>query len=253
MMLNQNQQLGAVLINQTKDIFISFLSAKAVIEGQMTLGMMMAIQYIIGQLNAPIQQFIGFTQAAQDARISLERLGEIHNREDEEKPEDDKIREIPADKDIEIKNLFFQYEGPHSEKVLNNVSLTIPAKKITAIVGISGSGKTTLLKLMLGFYEPVKGEISLNGTPLKRFCQAEWRKRCGVVMQEGYIFADSISGNIGLADDMPDKEKTDRAAKTANIKEYIDSLPLGYNTRIGNDGQGLSTGQKQRLLIARAV
>jgi ATP-binding cassette subfamily B protein len=253
MMLNQNQQLGAVLINQTKDIFISFLSAKAVIEGQMTLGMMMAIQYIIGQLNAPIQQFIGFTQAAQDARISLERLGEIHNKEDEEKPEDNKIREIPADKDIEIKNLLFQYEGPHSEKVLNNVSLTIPAKKITAIVGISGSGKTTLLKLMLGFYEPVKGEISLNGTPLKRFSQAQWRKRCGVVMQEGYIFADSIAGNIGLADDIPDKEKTDRAAETANIKEYIDSLPLGYNTRIGNDGQGLSTGQKQRLLIARAV
>lgn len=253
MMLNQNQQLGAVLINQTKDIFISFLSAKAVIEGQMTLGMMMAIQYIIGQLNAPIQQFIGFTQAAQDARISLERLGEIHNKEDEEKPEDDKIRDIPAYKDIEIRNLVFQYEGPHSEKVLNNVSLTIPAKKITAIVGISGSGKTTLLKLMLGFYEPVKGEISLNGTPLKRFSQAEWRKRCGVVMQEGYIFADSIAGNISLADDIPDKEKTDRAAETANIKEYISSLPLGYNTRIGNDGQGLSTGQKQRLLIARAV
>ena len=253
MMLNQNQQLGAVLINQTKDIFISFLSAKAVIEGQMTLGMMMAIQYIIGQLNAPIQQFIGFTQAAQDARISLERLGEIHNKEDEEKPEDDKIRDIPADKDIEIKNLVFQYEGPHSEKVLNNVTLTIPAKKITAIVGISGSGKTTLLKLMLGFYEPVKGEISLNGTSLKRFSQAEWRKRCGVVMQEGYIFADSIAGNISLADDIPDKEKTDRAAETANIKEHIDSLPLGYNTRIGNDGQGLSTGQKQRLLIARAV
>ena len=153
MMLNQNQQLGAALINQAKDIFISFLSAKAVIDGQMTLGMMMAIQYIIGQLNAPIQQFIGFTQAAQDARISLERLGEIHNREDEEKPEDNKIREIPADKDIEIKNLLFQYEGPHSEKVLNNVSLSIPAKKVTAIVGISGSGKTTLIKLILGFYE----------------------------------------------------------------------------------------------------
>jgi ATP-binding cassette subfamily B protein len=179
MMLNQNQQLGAVLINQTKDIFISFLSAKAVIEGQMTLGMMMAIQYIIGQLNAPIQQFISFTQAAQDARISLERLGEIHNKEDEEKPEDEKIIEIPSDKDIEIKNLHFQYEGPHSEKVINNVSLIIPAKKITAIVGISGSGKTTLIKLMLGFYEPIKGEISLNGTPLNRFSQSEWRKRCG--------------------------------------------------------------------------
>jgi ATP-binding cassette subfamily B protein len=141
MMLNQNQQLGAVLINQAKDIFISFLAARAVITGEMTLGMMMAVQYIIGQLNAPIQQFIGFTQAAQDARISLERLGEIHNRDDEEKPEDDRIREIPADKDLEIRNLLFQYEGPNSEKVLNNISLVIPAKKITAIVGISGSGK----------------------------------------------------------------------------------------------------------------
>ena len=176
MILNQNQQLGAALINQAKDIFISFLSAKAVIEGQMTLGMMMAIQYIIGQLNAPIQQFIGFTHAAQDARISLERLGEIHDRDDEEKPEDDKIKEIPSDKDIEIRNLLFQYEGPHSEKVLNNVSLTTPAKKVTAIVGISGSDKTTLIKLLLGFYNPVRGEIFLNGTPLNRFSQVSNRE-----------------------------------------------------------------------------
>ena len=253
MMLNQNQQLGAALINQAKDIFISFLSAQAVIKGEMTLGMMMAVQYIIGQLNAPIQQFIGFTQAAQDARISLERLGEIHNREDEEKPEDDKIKDIPPDKDIEIRNIVFQYEGPHSEKVLNNISLVIPAKKVTAIVGVSGSGKTTLIKLLLGFYNPVKGDIMLGGTQLTRFSQSEWRKRCGVVMQEGYIFSDSIAGNIGLIDDIPDKEKIDRATETANIKEFVESLPLGYNTRIGNDGHGLSTGQKQRILIARAV
>jgi ATP-binding cassette subfamily B protein len=253
MMLNQNQQLGAALINQAKDIFISFLSAKAVITGEMTLGMMMAVQYIIGQLNAPIQQFIGFTQAAQDARISLERLGEIHNRDDEEKPEDDRIREIPADKDLEIRNLLFQYEGPNSEKVLNNISLVIPAKKITAIVGISGSGKTTLIKLLLGFYDPVKGDILLGDTQLTRFSQAEWRKRCGVVMQEGFIFSDTIAGNIGLIDEIPDKEKIDNATKTANIKDFIENLPLGYNTKIGNDGHGLSTGQKQRILIARAV
>jgi ATP-binding cassette, subfamily B, bacterial len=253
MMLNQNQQLGAALINQAKDIFISFLSARAVITGEMTLGMMMAVQYIIGQLNAPIQQFIGFTQEAQDARISLERLGEIHNREDEERPEDDKIRDIPADKDIEIRNLLFQYEGPNSEKVLNNISLTIPAKKITAIVGISGSGKTTLIKLLLGFYNAAKGDILLGGTQLTRFSQSEWRKKCGVVMQEGFIFSDSIAGNIGLSDEIPDKEKIDRATKTANIKEFVESLPLGYNTKIGNDGHGLSTGQKQRILIARAV
>ena len=148
--LNQNQQLGATFINQAKDLFISFLSAKAVITGDMTLGMMMAVQYIIGQLNAPIQQFIGFTQQAQDAKISLERLGEIHDREDEEKPEDGKIREIPPDADIELKNVMFQYEGPHSEKVLKKINLKIPANKVTAIVGISGSGKTTLIKLLFG-------------------------------------------------------------------------------------------------------
>lgn len=253
MMLNQNQQLGAVFINQTKDIFISFLSARAVIRGEMTLGMMMAVQYIIGQLNAPIQQFIGFTQAAQDARISLERLGEIHNREDEGSPEDDKIREIPSDKDLEIRNVLFQYEGPHSEKVLNNISLTIPAKKVTAIVGISGSGKTSLLKLILGFYSPVKGDILLGGISLSRYSQSEWRRKCGVVMQEGFVFSDTIAGNIGLIDEIPDREKINRAVETANIKDLIESLPLRYNTRIGNDGHGLSTGQKQRLLIARAV
>jgi len=253
MMLNQNQQLGAALINQIKDIFISFLSARAVITGKMTLGMMMAVQYIIGQLNAPIQQFIGFTQAAQDARISIERLGEIHNREDEEKPEDDKIHDIPPDKDIEIKNLLFQYEGPNSDKVLNNISLTIPAKKITAIVGISGSGKTTLIKLLLGFYNPLKGDILIGGIQLSRFSQSEWRKHCGAVMQEGFIFSDTIAGNIGFIDEVPDKTKINLATKTANIKEFVESLPLGYNTKIGNDGHGLSTGQKQRILIARAV
>ena len=253
MMLNQNQQLGAVFINQAKDILISFLSAHAVIKGEMTLGMMMAVQYIIGQLNAPIQQFIGFTQAAQDARISLERLGEIHNRDDEEKPDDAKINDIPADKDIEIRKLCFQYEGPDSEKVLDNISFIIPAKKITAIVGVSGSGKTTLIKLLLGFYNPVKGDVLIGGTALSRFSQREWRRCCGVVMQEGFIFSDTIAGNIGLTDEMPDKQKIDRATETASIKEFVENLPLGYNTRIGNDGHGLSTGQKQRILIARAV
>lgn len=253
MMLNQNQQLGAVFINQAKDILISFLSAHAVIKGEMTLGMMMAVQYIIGQLNAPIQQFIGFTQAAQDARISLERLGEIHNRDDEEKPDDAKINDIPAEKDIEIRKLCFQYEGPDSEKVLDNISFIIPAKKITAIVGVSGSGKTTLIKLLLGFYNPVKGDVLIGGTALSRFSQREWRRCCGVVMQEGFIFSDTIAGNIGLMDEMPDKQKIDRATETASIKEFVENLPLGYNTRIGNDGHGLSTGQKQRILIARAV
>jgi len=251
--LSQNQQAGATFINQAKDLFISFLSAKAVITGDMTLGMMMAVQYIIGQLNAPIQQFIGFTQAAQDAKISLERLGEIHNREDEEKPEDGKIQEIPPARGIEINNLVFQYEGPHSPKVLKKINLNIPAGKVTAIVGTSGSGKTTLVKMMLGFYEPSKGQILLDGTNLGSFSQSQWRKRCGVVMQEGYIFSDTIANNIGIIDEMPDTEKIGQAVNTANIQEFIESLPLKYNTKIGSDGHGLSTGQKQRILIARAV
>ena len=253
LVLNQRQQVGATFINQAKDLFISFLSAKAVIEGDMTLGMMMAVQYIIGQLNAPIQQFIGFTQQAQDAKISLERLGEIHDREDEEKPEDGKIREIPSDADIELKNIMFQYEGPHSPKVLKKINLRIPAKKVTAIVGTSGSGKTTLIKLMLGFYEPVKGQIHLNGTELKRYSESGWRKRCGVVMQEGYIFSDSIANNIGIIDDFPDKQKLENSVFTSNIGDFIETLPLRYNTKIGTQGHGLSTGQKQRILIARAV
>jgi ATP-binding cassette subfamily B protein len=172
---------------------------------------------------------------------------------DEESPEEGRISDIPGNRDIEIKNVVFQYEGPHSEKVLDDVTLTIPAKKVTAIVGVSGSGKSTLLKLLLGFYTPVKGNINLGETPLDRYSQSAWRKRCGAVMQEGFIFSDTIAGNIALMDEIPDREKVDKATKTANIKEFVEALPLGYNTKIGNDGHGLSTGQKQRLLIARAV
>jgi ATP-binding cassette subfamily B protein len=253
LMLSQNQQIGATFINQAKDIFISFLSAKAVITGDMTLGMMMAVQYIIGQLNAPIQQFIGFTQAAQDAKISLERLGEIHDRDNEENPEENKIKEIPTNRTIEIKDLTFHYEGPHSPKVLKKINLEIPANKVTAIVGTSGSGKTTLVKLLLGFYKPNKGEIRLNDINLENYSPSQWRKRCGVVMQEGFIFSDSIANNVGIMDEMPDPVKIEKAVSTANIKDFIDDLPLGYETKIGNDGHGLSTGQKQRILIARAV
>ncbi len=251
--LNQNQQIGSTFIDQTKNLMISFLAAKAVVTGDMTLGMMMAMQYIIGQLNAPIQQFIGFTQAAQDAKISLERLGEIHDLEDEEKHNDNKLREIPKGTGLSIKKLVFQYEGPHSEKVLNKINLEIPAGKITAIVGMSGSGKTTLIKLLLGFYDLVKGSIELNGISLDKYSPGEWRRRCGVVMQEGYIFSDTIANNIAVADEIPDMEKLNVAMETANIKEFIESLALGVNTKIGNDGHGLSSGQKQRILIARAV
>ncbi|QZE13631.1 peptidase domain-containing ABC transporter [Halosquirtibacter laminarini] len=253
MSLNQSQQIGATFINQIKNVLISFLSAKAVVTGNMTLGMMMAVQYIIGQLDAPIQQFIGFIQAAQDAKISLERLGEIHDKKEEEDVDNNKIRAIPASKEISIRRLTYQYDGPHSEKVLRKINLTIPASKVTALVGTSGSGKTTLIKLLLGFYEPTKGEILLNGTPLHKYSPREWRKKCGVVMQEGFIFSDSIINNIGVMDEYPNNEQIERAIQTANIKEFIDSLPLGYETKIGTDGHGLSTGQKQRILIARSV
>lgn len=251
--LDQNQQIGSTFIDQAKNLLISFITAKSVVVGDMTLGMMMAMQYIIGQLNVPIQQFIGFTRAAQDAKISLERLGEIHDMEDEDKADIKRIREIPAGKDLVISNLVYQYEGPHSEKVLNNINLIIPSNKITAVVGVSGSGKTTLIKLILGFYDLVKGKIELGGIPLNRFSPVEWRKKCGVVMQEGFIFSDSIANNIAVSDEIPDKQKLQNALEIANIREFIDSLPLGINTKIGNDGHGLSSGQKQRILIARAV
>jgi len=253
LLLNQNQLVGATFINQTKDIIISFLTARAVVTGDMTLGMMMAVQYIIGQLNAPIQLFIGFVQSAQDAKISLERLGEINDKEDEENPEERKIGEIPEEKDIVLKNVTFQYEGPNSPEVLKAINLEIPAKKITAIVGTSGSGKSTLIKLILGFYKPVQGEILLGGVSLESYSQQQWRKRCGVVMQEGFIFSDTIAGNIGIGDENPDLKRIGRAVETANIQTFIESLPLGYETRIGSDGHGLSTGQKQRILIARSV
>jgi ATP-binding cassette subfamily B protein len=237
----------------SKNIFISFLAAKAVIVGDMTLGMMMAMQYIIGQLNAPIQQFISFTQAAQDAKISLERLGEIHDREDEEKPGDNKIREIPRGSGFAITNLMFQYEGPHSEKVLDQVSFEVPSNKITAIVGMSGSGKTTLIKLMLGFYELLEGKIELNDISLEKYSPKELRAKCGVVMQEGYIFSDTIARNIAVADEIPDEKQLQTAMEIANIHEFVAGLPLGVHTKIGSDGHGLSSGQKQRILIARAV
>lgn len=251
--LGQTQEIGGAFIDQTKNVIISFIAADAVISGNMTLGMMVALQYIIGQLNAPLSQFISFVQATQDAKISLERLSEIHEKEDEEPENADKIRDIPNHADIEFKNVLFQYDGPHSEKVLNNISLTIPHNKVTAIVGASGSGKTTMLKLMLGFYAPVEGEIILSGRKLNKYSDSCWRHECGVVMQEGYIFSDTIANNIGVSDEAPDMERVRRAVEIANIGDFIDGLPLGYNTKIGADGHGLSTGQKQRLLIARAA
>jgi len=251
--LRQYQQLGGLFFNETKNILITIMAAYAVVQGQMTLGMMLSVQYILGQLNSPIEQMITFIHSAQDAKISLERLGEIHNKEDEENLEEDRLIELPVKNDLLIKKVSFQYEGPHSPKVLDNVTIRIPAKKITAIVGTSGSGKTTLIKMLLGFYEPVDGEIRVGDNSLSNFNQGWWRSKCGVVMQDGYVFSDSIAKNIAVSDETINKEKLLYAVKVANIQEYIEGLPLGYNTKIGQEGVGLSQGQKQRILIARAI
>lgn len=254
LMLNQNQQAGSVLINQIKNILISFIAAKAVVEGDMTLGMLVAVQYIIGHLNSPLNEFIGFIQAGQDAKISLERLGEIHNKNEEEEDVDlFKNYELPQNKDIRIQNLSFHYEGPKSPRVLNNINLHIPQNKITAIVGASGSGKTTLIKLLLGFYPPNEGRIEIGEIGLSQFSMEMWRSKCGVVMQDGFIFSDTISNNIAVGDDFVNKERLLQAVRIANIEDYIEGLPLRYNTKIGQEGVGLSQGQKQRILIARAV
>ena len=293
--LNQWQQAGAFFINEGKNIFITFLSAKAVIDGQMTLGTMLAIQYIIGQLNSPIEQMIGFLQSWQNARISMDRLNEIHTMDDEE-PADmhlqnqlppqfakqvvggrdiatdnylsdtrsnssdhEEILSLPSvtnfntNTSILLNNVSFTYPGAGNEPVLKDINLVIPKGRTTAIVGISGSGKTTLLKLLLKFYEPQKGELKLGNTSLGNISHRTWRSHCGVVMQESFIFSESIAKNIAVGIEKVDMEKLRHSAEIANVKEFIESLPLGYNTKIGAEGNGISMGQKQRILIARAV
>ncbi|MBX9779699.1 MAG: peptidase domain-containing ABC transporter [Chitinophagaceae bacterium] len=263
--LNQWQQTGAFLINEGKNIFITFIAATAVIQGQITLGAMMAIQYIIGQLNAPIEQMIGFVQNWQLAKISLDRLHEINQLEDEEPVHIENgtvhqlLAELPTIKSIKLQNLSFTYTGAGNEPVLKDISMDIPDGKLTAIVGTSGSGKTTLLKLLLKFYAPQKGDIYIGNTNdstginLNLLSHSAWRKSCGVVMQDSFIFSDTIAKNIAVGEDYPDKAKLRYAANTANINGFIESLPLGYNTKIGAEGTGISAGQRQRILIARAV
>jgi len=249
--ISQYQDAGALSINQLKDIIITFIAAKAVLDGQLTLGSMLAIQYIIGQLNAPLQQLVGFIRSAQDASISLERLSEIHGSENEEKLEENKLNIIPEG-DISLENLSFRYT-PISEEVLTNINFTIPKGKTTAIVGTSGSGKTTLIKLLLGFYQPTTGSIKIGHTQFDQILQKVWRENCGVVMQDGFIFSDTIANNIAESDDNTDYAKVLSATNSANISDFIQSLPLGLNTMIGPKGNGVSQGQKQRLLIARAI
>lgn len=251
--LQQYQQAGSVFINETKNIVITVLAATAVVHGSMTLGMMLAVQYIIGQMNSPLDQMIEFMQVSQDAKISLERLSEIHNHKDEDENQEGKLNKLPVNADLQITDLIFQYEGPHSPKVLNNINLVIPQGKVTAIVGTSGSGKTTLVKLLLGFYPPVSGTINVGGADLSDFQQHWWRAKCGAVMQDGFIFSDTIASNITVGVEEPDLERLSYSVRMANIQEFIETLPLNYNTKIGAEGVGLSQGQKQRILIARAI
>ncbi len=250
--LNQYQQAGAVLINEVKNILITFIAAIAVVEGTMTLGMMLAISYILGQLNTPINRLITFIRNAQDAKISLERLSEIHENKDEDSLEE-LYHILPSGEGIRIKDLSFRYEGPHSPMILKNLDLELPHNSVTAIVGVSGSGKTTLVKLLLAYYNPTDGDISIGDKSIRTINHSAWRNKCGVVLQNGYIFSDTIAKNIALGEDIIDTEKLINAARIANINEFIEKLPLGYNTRIGQEGQMLSGGEKQRVLIARAI
>jgi ATP-binding cassette, subfamily B, bacterial len=261
--LIQWQDAGAGFISQGKNILIAFLSAHAVISGQMTLGMMLAVQYMVGQMDVPLQQFIAFIRAAQDARISLERLGEVQDQADEDATQHASgshtafgiqaslFSTVPRG-DIQIAQVSFRYNHLDDD-VLKDISLLLPQGKVTAIVGASGSGKTTLVKLLLGFYQPGSGKITIGSTPLSQISPAQWRKYCGAVMQDGFVFSDTIANNIAECDDRPDPDRLLRAVETANIQSFIEKLPLGYNTKIGATGNGISTGQRQRLLIARAV
>jgi ATP-binding cassette subfamily B protein len=253
--LAQWQNSGALLINELKNIVISFIAAKSVIEGELTLGMMLSVQYIIGQLNMPISNLITFVRGAQDARISLDRLGEVHGQPDEENYADNLLYELPKDGSIYLDNLSFRYGEKTSPLVLKDLNLTIVAGKVTAIVGPSGSGKTTLLKLLLRCYAPTSGAIRIGFTPLNQLSPRFWRSNCGVVMQDGYIFSDSIARNISESDmeGTIDKARLLAAVKTANLEEFVERLPSGYNTRIGSAGSTISGGQKQRVLIARAA
>lgn len=251
--LGQTQQVGSIFFSQTTSLLISFLSAKAVVDGDITLGMMMSISYIIGQLSGPIGQVINFSQSLQDAKISLERLNEINNKEEEIVSVNDKINVLPENRDIRMENVCFSYDGAERDYVLDNLNLTIPHDKVTAIVGASGSGKTTIIKLLLGFYEPVKGDIKVGNYSFKDINPHLWRQNTGAVMQDGFLFSDSIAKNITISEESVDTKRLLKAVEMANIKEFIESLPQKYNSKIGMEGNGVSQGQKQRLLIARAI
>ena len=250
---DQRQRAGAAFINEAKNIVISVIAAKAVIQGDMTLGMMLAVQYMIGHMNGPLESLVQFMLAAQEAKISLERMNEIHQKPDEEPSDYPKVNVLPSTGDMVFDKLWFRYGGPHDPWVLKNVNVAFQEGKTTAIVGTSGSGKTTMLKLMLNFYQPNEGAIRLGDLNLANIQNKLWRENCGVVMQDGFVFSDTIARNITLGEEHIDRRRLLYAAKVANIQTFIESLPLGYNTKVGAEGVGLSQGQQQRLLIARAV
>ena len=251
--LQQTQEAGSIFINELKNIVITVVAATAVIHGQLTLGMMLAVQYIIGQLNSPVEQLMSFFYSVQDVKISLERINEIHRMDDENGKQGLETAVKEENEGIDLENVNFKYD-PHALKtIIDDVSLTIPKGKVTAIVGASGSGKTTLIKLMLGYYPVLGGQITIGGTDVNALNKKWWRRQCGVVMQDGVIFSESIARNIAVDDGEIDKERLQRAAEIACIHDYVMGLPLKYNTKIGRDGVGLSQGQKQRILIARAV
>ena len=251
--LQQTQEAGSIFINEIKNIVITVVAATAVIHSQMTLGMMLAVQYIIGQLNSPVEQLMSFFYSIQDVKISLERINEIHCVDDENGKTGLQTSLQDTGRGIEIENVMFKYDPHALKKTLDNVNIHIPQGKVTAIVGASGSGKTTLIRLMLGYYPVLEGQINIGNTDINTLNKKWWRRQCGVVMQDGVIFSESIARNIAVDDGSIDKERLLKAAEIACIKDYVMALPLKFNTKIGRDGVGLSQGQKQRILIARAV
>lgn len=250
--LSQYQQSGGMFINQLKNLVITAIVAVFVVNGKLTFGMMLSIQYIVGMLNSPVDQLISFMRQYQDAKLSLARLQDIYTEQNEDDGTKNPIVNI-SNGDIVIHNLQYRYDKLSKDPILRNINLRVPKDKTTAIVGLSGSGKTTLLKMILGFYPPDNGYITINDVDLGTINKREWRKKCGIVMQEGYIFSDTIAKNIAPSTDNYDKRLIVKAAQMANITDFIDDLPLGYKTKIGNEGHGLSLGQKQRILIARAI
>ena len=251
--LQQTQEAGSIFINEVKNIIITVVAATAVIHGQMTLGMMLAVQYIIGQLNSPVEQLMNFFYSLQDVKISLERINEIHQMDDENGKEGLKTSIENKNEGIDIKNVMFKYDPHALRKTIDDVNIHIPQGKVTAIVGASGSGKTTLIRLILGYYPVLDGKIAIGNTDINTLNKRWWRRQCGVVMQDGVLFSESIARNIAVDDGDIDKERLLKAAEIACIKDYVMALPLKFNTKIGRDGVGLSQGQKQRILIARAV